>query len=78
VVTDQYDAAIELFVACGDRYNEAATLLNLGDSHASSGQVDAARAAWARGAALLEEIQHPRAAEAHARLAGSGARGGPP
>lgn len=70
--TGQYEAAIELFVACGDRYNEAATLLNLGDAHAAGGGLDTAATAWARAAAVWEEIGHPRAVEAHARLERAG------
>ena len=47
---------------------EAATLLNLGDAREASGDVEAAITAWARAAAVLDELQHPRAIEAHARL----------
>jgi transcriptional regulator with XRE-family HTH domain/tetratricopeptide (TPR) repeat protein len=67
---EHYDAAIELFVAGGDRYNEAATLLNLGDAQAAGGDLPAAVSAWERAAAILDEIEHPRAVEAHARLDG--------
>jgi tetratricopeptide (TPR) repeat protein/transcriptional regulator with XRE-family HTH domain len=68
---EHYDAAIELFVAGGDRYNEASTLLNLGDAYAAAGDTAAAVAAWERAAAVLDEIEHPRAVEAHARLDGA-------
>jgi tetratricopeptide (TPR) repeat protein len=71
---DCYGHALDLYRALaerglGDRYNEAATLVRLGDTRLAAGDPDAARAAWERGLAVLDAIRHPEAADARIKLA---------
>ncbi|MFC0527749.1 ATP-binding protein [Phytohabitans kaempferiae] len=63
-----YARAIDLYRTLGDRYNEADTLRNLATLHESTGDADAATAAWRAALRLLEELDHPEAAEIRERL----------
>lgn len=53
--------SVELFEELGDRYHQAETLANLGDTYAVAGRADQAEAAWRRAAAMLEELGVPAA-----------------
>ena len=72
-----YRRAIELLRDVGDRYNEADTLTNLGDTHASAGETGAARDAWLRALSILDNLDHPDADEVRARLAQDGRSASP-
>jgi DNA-binding SARP family transcriptional activator/transcriptional regulator with XRE-family HTH domain/tetratricopeptide (TPR) repeat protein len=60
--------ALALWQALGDLFAEAQTLIRLGDSYQAMRDQAAAREAWARALALLDDLQHPEAEEARARL----------
>ena len=71
---DCYGHALDLYReleerGLADRYNEAATLVRLGDTRLAAGDTAAARAAWERGLAILDAIRHPEAADARTKLA---------
>jgi Tfp pilus assembly protein PilF len=53
----------------GDRYQEADTLGNLGDTHLATGDSHAARDAWQRALAILDELDHPEAEQVRDKLA---------
>jgi DNA-binding SARP family transcriptional activator/tetratricopeptide (TPR) repeat protein len=52
----------------GDRYQEFATLLRLGDTHHAAGKPDAARTAWTAALHILADLDHPSADIARAKL----------
>lgn len=60
--------AVELYRMCGDRYNEADALDHLGDAHVA-GDPGAARDAWQRAAAILEDLGNPDAERTRRKLA---------
>jgi tetratricopeptide (TPR) repeat protein len=71
---DCYGHALDLYReldehGLGDRYNEAATLVRLGDARRAAGDTAAARVAWERGLAILDGIGHAEAADVRAKLA---------
>jgi predicted TPR repeat methyltransferase len=66
-----YEQAVALFRETGDRYNEADTLVRIGDTHHEAGDVPAACDAWRRADAILTELRHPDAQRACERLADS-------
>ncbi|MET8977358.1 BTAD domain-containing putative transcriptional regulator [Streptomyces sp. NPDC004539] len=68
-----YLRAIGMLRRNGDRYNEAGSLTRLGDTHAATGDDEAARAVWARAGEILTEIDPPWAAEVRAKLRTSAA-----
>jgi hypothetical protein len=51
-----------------DRFNEADTLNHLGDAHHDAGDIQAARATWARAVRILDEIDHPDGDRVRAKL----------
>jgi tetratricopeptide (TPR) repeat protein len=63
-----YRQALALFREFGDRYNEADALINLGDVARDSGDRSGAAAAWQQAAAILDDLDHPRAGEVRERL----------
>jgi DNA-binding SARP family transcriptional activator/tetratricopeptide (TPR) repeat protein len=63
-----YQHALERFRELGNRYLEAETLTNLGDSYLAAGEPDAARTAWRRAAAILDQLDHPDAAQVRGKL----------
>jgi len=65
-----YDQALELEQAIGDRYNYACTLIRLGDAHHDAGGRAAARDAWRRALAILDELHHPDAEDVRGKLRG--------
>jgi DNA-binding SARP family transcriptional activator/Flp pilus assembly protein TadD len=64
-----YRRALELCQELGDRYGEASILRHLGGAHAAAGDTGAARDAWCRALAILDELDHPEAAEVRTALA---------
>jgi tetratricopeptide (TPR) repeat protein len=63
-----YRAAVDMFRDLGARADEATTLTGLGDAHLAAGDTGAARDAWRRSLAILDELGHPDADDVHARL----------
>jgi DNA-binding SARP family transcriptional activator len=63
-----YQHALTLFRDLGDRSNEAATLTDLGDIHHAAGDPTAARTAWQQALTILTDLDHPDAADLHAKL----------
>ena len=64
-----YERALSIFQAAGDRWGEADTLTNLGDIHRAAGELPQARDAWQQALDILDDLQHPGAAEVRAKLA---------
>ena len=64
-----YEAALPLLSQAGARFFEADTLTHLGDAHLASGDREAARDAWLRALAILEDLRHSDAAKVRAKLA---------
>ena len=63
------ERALTIFRAVGDRWGEAETLTNLGDIRRAAGELLQARDAWQQALAILDDLQHPRAAQVRAKLA---------
>jgi DNA-binding SARP family transcriptional activator/tetratricopeptide (TPR) repeat protein len=63
---DAYQRALDL--RRGDRYRYAATLRRLGDTRLTDGSPTAAAEAWQEARAILDELDHPEAAEVSAKL----------
>ena len=61
--------AIQLYHEMEDPYEQSQTLVHLGDAEHATGDLAAARQAWLRALSLLEELDHPEAAQVRARLA---------
>jgi tetratricopeptide (TPR) repeat protein/transcriptional regulator with XRE-family HTH domain len=66
---DYYQQALMLFREFGDRHNEADALVNLGDVARDGGDRVAALTAWQDAAAILDDLDHPRAGQVRERLA---------
>jgi tetratricopeptide (TPR) repeat protein len=65
-----YGSAVALGRETGGRAVEAQVLLHMGDNHCALGDQDAARTAWREAQVILDDLGHPDAHEAHARLTG--------
>ncbi|OLB65547.1 MAG: hypothetical protein AUI10_06255 [Actinobacteria bacterium 13_2_20CM_2_72_6] len=65
---ESYEAALVALRETGDRYNEAVTLGHLGDTRAAAGDHAAARASWERARAVLDDLNHPDAAQFTVKL----------
>jgi DNA-binding SARP family transcriptional activator len=63
-----YQRAVELHGDLGDRYYRATSLAKLGDAHHDAGNDEQARNAWQQALATLLDLDHPAAADVHARL----------
>ncbi|MEJ3747574.1 BTAD domain-containing putative transcriptional regulator [Actinomycetes bacterium KLBMP 9797] len=63
-----YLRAVELYRDLGARWREADTLTRLGDAHHAVGAIDAARDAWRRAVAILDELGHPDADAVRTKL----------
>jgi tetratricopeptide (TPR) repeat protein len=63
-----YERALGICREFGDRYREATILTHLGDTCHAAGDLPQACQAWQRALAILEDIQHPDAAEVRAKL----------
>ncbi|MGP3918816.1 AfsR/SARP family transcriptional regulator [Nonomuraea sp. 10N515B] len=64
-----YERALALAREVGDRFLGAETLLHLGDTHQAVGEIGAARLAWRQALTVFDELDHPDAGLARARLA---------
>ena len=65
---DCYRRADELFDELGDRGRKARTLNHAGDAHHADGNLPAARQAWTRALAILDDLHHPDAEPLRAKL----------
>ena len=57
--------------AVGDRYHEAQSLANLGDTLLAAADTDGAQHQWRSALRILDELRHPDAERLRRRLAGS-------
>ena len=73
-----YQQAVLLYREFGHRHSEADTLACLGDLHLAIGSPDAARDAWYAAVAILDELDHPEAAQVRDKLAKLASRPGVP
>ena len=64
-----YRTAVTLFAAFDDRYNEGDSTASLGDAYCAAGDLVSARAAWCRAVEILDQLHHPDADKARAKLA---------
>ncbi len=65
-----HERALSIFQTVGDRWGEADALINLGDCRRAVGTLRPAREAWQRALLILDDLQHPDAADVRAKLAG--------
>lgn len=56
-----YERAIELYRDNGNSYQEAVTLIRIGDTHHATGSVDAARRTWQDALTILDGLDHGEA-----------------
>jgi DNA-binding SARP family transcriptional activator/tetratricopeptide (TPR) repeat protein len=63
-----YRTALSIYRQFPHHYDNAETLLHLGDTHHASGDGKAARSAWDQALAILDNLHHPDATLARARL----------
>ncbi|MEQ7007498.1 BTAD domain-containing putative transcriptional regulator [Actinopolymorpha sp. B17G11] len=63
-----YQASLRLTRELEVRYSEADTLRRLGDAHLAAGEPSAAGAAWRQSLTILDQIDHPDAAQVRALL----------
>jgi predicted negative regulator of RcsB-dependent stress response len=67
---ESYRRALVPYRAVGDRFEEAATLANLGDAQLAAGQQEEARASWQQALGIFTDLHPPVAGGVQARLAG--------
>ena len=65
---DCYRRALDLCAEFGSRHNQADVLSHLGEACRAAGNPQGARLAWRQALEILEDMQHPDAAEVRARL----------
>lgn len=63
-----YQDAVDLFRDLSDRYNQASTLIRLGDTCNAASDPAPAHIAWQKALAILSELNHPDAELARAKL----------
>jgi tetratricopeptide (TPR) repeat protein len=63
-----FNHAVSLFREFGNRFELAATLSNLGDAYHAASQPAAARDAWQQALTILDDLDHPSAADIRTRL----------
>ena len=63
-----YQDTLDLLDVSHDSYHVAETLTSLGDCHQAAGKTTAAREAWERALAILDEMRHPDAAGIRGKL----------
>ncbi|MEU9455542.1 BTAD domain-containing putative transcriptional regulator [Streptomyces sp. NPDC048277] len=65
-----YEHALRLYRESRERYLEADTLVHIGDTHRAARHDTRAALAWRQALEILEEIDHPEAADVRVRLNG--------
>jgi hypothetical protein len=63
-----YLRARDLHRELGGRYNEADTLIDLGDTQHAAGDPDAARDAWQNALSIMDELDHSDAEKVRLKL----------
>jgi tetratricopeptide (TPR) repeat protein len=63
-----YQQAVDVYGNLADRRDLADVLIHLGDAHQAVAQTGAARRAWRRALAILDDMNHPDADVARSRL----------
>ena len=63
-----YQHAVRIYRDLGDRYNEAETLVSLGDTHLTAGDPGGAGRDWQHAMMIFEELCHPAAGQVRAKL----------
>jgi tetratricopeptide (TPR) repeat protein len=63
-----YQQAVDVYGNLTDRHDLAEVLIHLGDAQQAVGQAGAARRAWRRALAILDDMKHPDAEAARSRL----------
>jgi hypothetical protein len=63
-----YREALGAYRELGDRFEEAATLSRLSDTHRAVGDDDSARQVLRDALAILDRLQHPDAADVRAKI----------
>ncbi|HEV8220297.1 MAG TPA: tetratricopeptide repeat protein, partial [Streptosporangiaceae bacterium] len=71
-----YRTGVVILRGAGDRFNEAAVLLGLGDAQQAAGYRQAARRSWEAALRIFEDLNHPEAGSARTRLSEAQAAGG--
>jgi tetratricopeptide (TPR) repeat protein len=74
-----FESALALCREHGNRHGEAEILAHVGDARHAAGDLPRARQAWQQALAIYDDLQHPDAAKARAKLAsteGSGLEAG--
>jgi tetratricopeptide (TPR) repeat protein len=66
---DCYQHALEIYEEGGHRYYQADTFTHMADVKQAAGDLDAARDAWQRALAILDDLGHPDAERVRANLA---------
>ena len=64
-----YQQALQLCQELGSRYYQSVTFSHLGDCHRAAGEAEAAGDAWRKALNILDDLDHPDAAEIRAKLA---------
>jgi tetratricopeptide (TPR) repeat protein/DNA-binding XRE family transcriptional regulator len=64
-----YQHALSRYQISGDSFQESGTLTHLGDTRHAAGEHAQAREAWQQALAILDDLQHPGAAQVRAKLA---------
>jgi tetratricopeptide (TPR) repeat protein/transcriptional regulator with XRE-family HTH domain len=67
---DCYQRSLSLYREASDRFGEAVALTHLGDTRRAAGEQARSHKAWQQALAILEDLEHPDAAEVRAKLAG--------
>jgi DNA-binding SARP family transcriptional activator/tetratricopeptide (TPR) repeat protein len=70
-----YRRALDLYRETRDRYHEAETLARLGDTHQAAGDTDDAGTSWHNALVILDDLDHPDAEQARAKLRHLGQHG---
>jgi len=63
-----YSRALSVYRQLGNRQYEANTLIRLGDTRSAGGDIEAAREAWQQALVILDDLEHPDAAQVRAKL----------
>jgi tetratricopeptide (TPR) repeat protein len=72
-----YERALILYRETGDRFYEAETLTQLGDTRRAAGDLAQAREDWQQALAIFNDLQHPNADKVRVRLASTSDRSRP-
>jgi tetratricopeptide (TPR) repeat protein/DNA-binding XRE family transcriptional regulator len=65
-----YQRALDIFRDIGDRFNQAETLTNLGETYRARGESARVRESWRQALAILDDLGHPGAGKVRAKLDG--------